>query len=180
MQVIEHPTPEKATTKVRCTGSGNGGGGCGALLAITPEDVFITESGPCFDTEAHKTFACCLCEVWTDVDKLGIPANGEDPKSKAAQEKKRAAFREEVANLCHEQWSGWMKYLHPRILSDLQEGWEAHGTGLLDEGIEEMFLSLPSVMRYRRQMETPYAELSEPEKESDRIEADKFFALFKQ
>lgn len=34
-----------------------------------------------------------------------------------------------------------------------------------------------AVERWKRQMETPYAELSEDEKESDRAEADKFLEL---
>jgi len=36
-----------------------------------------------------------------------------------------------------------------------------------------------AVERWERQANTPYSELSEKEKESDRAEADKFLAIFK-
>ena len=70
--------------------------------------------------------------------------------------------REALASLCHEQWSGWMKYMF-----DL-----SHKT---DDG--EMVIPHKLVERWTRQMNTPYAELSEPEQNSDRAEADRFMAL---
>ena len=69
---------------------------------------------------------------------------------------------EMVAELCHEQWSGWMRHLFTKG----QMG--AGGTFLIWE---------PLVTRWARQMNTPYAELSEPEKESDRKEARRFLEL---
>lgn len=64
-------------------------------------------------------------------------------------------LRERLAALCHEQWSGWMRYLFEHC-------------SLIPESF---------VIRWKRQMNTPYTELSEEEKESDRKEADRFLTL---
>ena len=71
-------------------------------------------------------------------------------------------MRENLAELCHEQWSGWMKYLFEKGKFDSDGTW-----------------TMPkwAVDRWYRQMSTPYAELSPDEKASDRSEADKFIAL---
>lgn len=68
-------------------------------------------------------------------------------------------FREEIANLCHKQWSSWMEYLFSKGVSNNNGSW-----------------TIPSefVERWTRQMNTSYTSLSEPEKDSDRKEADKF------
>jgi hypothetical protein len=65
---------------------------------------------------------------------------------------------EKLANIEHERWSGWQKYLHS--LCHKEENGE---------------LTIPKycVERWERQINTPYSELSEEEKESDRIEARK-------
>jgi hypothetical protein len=71
-------------------------------------------------------------------------------------------FYEALANLAHEQWSGWMDY----FIGNCQEK---------DDGS----LTVPAgyVAALRRQMTTPYHELSEAEKDSDRKEADKIIEL---
>jgi hypothetical protein len=58
-------------------------------------------------------------------------------------------LREKLAELAHEQWSGWMRWMFPRMD---KTSWRS---------------------RWLNQMHTPYGELSEPEKESDRREADR-------
>jgi hypothetical protein len=70
--------------------------------------------------------------------------------------------REQLADLCHEQWSGWAKYLFSK-----------------GEFNEDGTWTMPSwaVERWTRQMTTPYSELSEDEQESDRNEADRFIKL---
>ena len=67
--------------------------------------------------------------------------------------------REILAELAHAQWSGWMEYLFSK--------------GVLNE---DGTWTMPAwaVERWKRQTETPYADLSFDEKESDRKEADKF------
>jgi len=76
-----------------------------------------------------------------------------------------ASTREALAKLMHNQWTGWMKYLFSKC--------SKHWTG----GI---LIPRPLVERWQRQMETPYSDLPEEEKESDRLEADKILELFKK
>jgi hypothetical protein len=61
-------------------------------------------------------------------------------------------IREELANLEHQQWAHWTQYM-------------------LDN------LTPENIERWRRQIDTPYSELSEKEKASDRNWADKVLAL---
>lgn len=70
--------------------------------------------------------------------------------------------REKLAELCHEQWSGWMKYLFGK--SSLQND----GTLLIPKWATD---------RWFKQMHTDYKDLSEEEKESDRKEADRFIDI---
>lgn len=71
-------------------------------------------------------------------------------------------IRERIADLCHEQWSGWMDYLFSKGTFSEDGTW-----------------TMPAwaVERWKRQAETPYAKLSESEQDSDRKEADKFLAI---
>jgi hypothetical protein len=71
-------------------------------------------------------------------------------------------LRERLAELCHAQWSGWMKYLFSKGTFNPDGTW-----------------TMPAwaVERWGRQMGMPYAKLSGPEQDSDREEADKFLAL---
>ena len=57
-----------------CTGSGNGNGGCRALLLVEQDDVFKTSSSH-YDggTETYCTFRCAECGVWTDIPKNNVP-----------------------------------------------------------------------------------------------------------
>ena len=73
--------------------------------------------------------------------------------------------REKLAELCHKQWSGWIKYMFGKCLK------KTNGTILIPEW---------AVTRWRRQAYTPYNKLSSQEKDSDRTEADKFIVLLKQ
>jgi hypothetical protein len=71
-------------------------------------------------------------------------------------------MREQLAALAHEQWAGWMRYLFSKGVRPVTGG-----------------VYLPSEWsdRWARQMNTPYAELSEAEKESDHTEADRVLAV---
>lgn len=71
-------------------------------------------------------------------------------------------LREALAALAHEQWSGWMRY---------QFG------GMVVNADGSQTMPAEKVVRWQRQMMTPYAELPEAEKESDRAEADRVLAL---
>lgn len=66
------------------------------------------------------------------------------------------ATREKLASYAHKQWSGWMKYLFSKSVI-------VSGVCVIPAWLVERWLG---------QMNTSYEELSEPEKESDRKEAD--------
>lgn len=73
--------------------------------------------------------------------------------------------REALADYAHAAWSGWMKYMFEK-------------TATTKDGYEQIPDLL--VVRWKRQMNTPYAELPENEKESDRAEADKMLNIIKR
>ena len=77
-------------------------------------------------------------------------------------------MREELADLCHKQWSGWMEYLFSKCTAE---------TGQFGRDTGNLVIPERSVERWQRQLHTPYADLSEDERESDRKEADKFIAI---
>lgn len=70
--------------------------------------------------------------------------------------------REQLAALAHAQWSGWMVYLFNL----------SHSNG-------DGSITIPAnfVARWQGQIATPYEELTEREKDSDRVEADRVIAL---
>lgn len=68
-------------------------------------------------------------------------------------------MREELAALMHEIWADWMKFM-------------------LSCCVERYVIPVQAGRRWSRQMETPYDDLSEKEKDSDRREADKVLELF--
>ncbi len=85
---------------------------------------------------------------------------------KEIEERKIAAdspLREQLAALAHEQWSGWMEHVFRK--TEHPFGTPLH---VIPKWAEE---------NWQRQMRTPYAELSEKEKDSDRREADRVLAL---
>ena len=84
-------------------------------------------------------------------------------------------LREALAALCHEQWSGWMKYLFTDCHGYSQ--WEDNKAACEREGAH---IRPDQAIRWCRQIVTSYAELSEEEKESDRKEADKIIELLKK
>lgn len=74
-------------------------------------------------------------------------------------------LREKLAEYAHDAWSGWMKYLFGHCSF---RGFRSLGEAAIPHW---------AVKRWRRQMETPYADLPEDEKKSDRDEADKMLAI---
>lgn len=75
-------------------------------------------------------------------------------------------LREALAALEHDRWSGWMKYQFScRAPGDFTYTWT---------------VPLDKLERWRRQMKTPYHELSEQEKNSDRAEADRTIELLRK
>ena len=71
-------------------------------------------------------------------------------------------LREALAALCHEQWSGWMKYLFSKCSRMEFGSWV----------IPRLW-----VERWQRQMGLEYDRLRDDEKNSDRKEADRILSL---
>lgn len=71
---------------------------------------------------------------------------------------------EDLSNLAHEQWGGWMKYLFEKSTKN-----------------EDGTVTIPqwAVERWEIQMNTPYGELSKQEQNSDRNEAVKFLEVIR-
>lgn len=65
---------------------------------------------------------------------------------------------EVLADTAHTMWSGWMEYLFSKC-----------------EDNYDFSVTIPAslVGRWKRQMQTPYNNLPENEKESDRVEAER-------
>lgn len=75
MKVIKPGRPQKGwACEKKCTGSGNGSGGCGAVLLVEEGDLFRTESHH-YDgsSECYTTFRCPSCGVLTDIKD--VPSN---------------------------------------------------------------------------------------------------------
>ena len=72
-------------------------------------------------------------------------------------------FIERGADLEHERWAGWQKYLHSKC-----EYCECGRHYYIPNALYE---------RWERQINTPYSELPEGEKESDRKEVRKYLPL---
>ncbi len=109
-----------------------------------------------------------------EVDPYGGPARKilkeildelNEPKDPTSVSEFVEEAREELAELAHEQWSGWMKYLFSKCFAPNSVG--------------GVYIPKWAVDRWTRQMNTDYNDLSAEEKDSDRAEADKFLAVFK-
>ena len=74
---------------------------------------------------------------------------------------KKNIVREILADVQHEIWSHWMEYLFSLCP-------EVEGSVM-----ETRYIPHDLVKRWTRQMNTPYSELSEKEKDSDRDQAKK-------
>lgn len=72
---------------------------------------------------------------------------------------------EELATSEHERWSHWQRYMH-------QKG------NRLDDG--SLVLPGELVDQWERQIQTPYRELSEAEKESDREQVRRYLPIIKR
>ncbi len=90
--------------------------------------------------------------MWMELSDLVVSIEGQ-----------RADLREQLAALAHEQWVGWMTWLFK--ISRRNPG-------------GSVTIPKASVERWDRQIATPYDQLPELEKASDRMEADKVLALF--
>ena len=62
------------STKQRCTGKGNGDGGCESLLQVELGDIYVTSrSYYDGDTDYYYTICCPVCGKETDISEKDIP-----------------------------------------------------------------------------------------------------------
>jgi hypothetical protein len=107
-----------------------------------------------------------LDEVEIDGEMANIYDLRDEFKKAFAMLSERAdgmLLREALAEYAHEAWSGWMKYMFSKTMRESITGGE--------------IIPAWAVERWQRQLSTPYADLPEEEKESDRAEADKMLAI---
>lgn len=107
-----------------------------------------------------------------DEDENEIYTEGvcESPPPKAEQ-------REQLADLEHQQWAHWTKYMLDTLTIEI--GAALHGVLAPDDYKQaiEAITGVNCLSRWLRQTTTPYAELTEKEKDSDREWADKALAI---
>ncbi|MDP3725887.1 MAG: hypothetical protein Q8R36_01680 [bacterium] len=90
MQIIKKGRPQRGWSKnFKCTGAGNDGGGCGAVLLVSEYDIYPMyigngEGG----SECLYTFCCQECGVETEITEGKRPpeAKGKRPSEKARRE----------------------------------------------------------------------------------------------
>lgn len=74
MKVLKEGRPQEGwAIEIECTGAGNKEGGCGALLLVERDDVFVTRSHARDETTTYNTFRCGACGVWTDIYERRLP-----------------------------------------------------------------------------------------------------------
>lgn len=78
-------------------------------------------------------------------------------------------LREQLAAIEHERWADWQRYMHS-LCSKL---------GDFDTDYA-LVIPSKSVSHWERQIDTPYAELSEKEKDSDREQVDRYWSIVEQ
>jgi hypothetical protein len=106
----------------------------------------------------HEQCPWAFADVGRRWSVCGCPPGWPKPMS----DEGRARAREQLAAYAHEAWSGWMRYLF-----SLSTYPDSSGAKIPGELVE----------RWLRQLNTPYIDLSEAEKDSDRAEADKMLDI---
>ena len=70
---------------------------------------------------------------------------------------------ETLASVEHERWSHWQRYLHSKCVPQGDDG--------------ALLIPADMVKRWEKQIATPYSELTDEEKESDREQVRKYLTL---
>jgi len=81
---------------------------------------------------------------------------------------------EKLADIEHQRWAGWQKYMHSNCIKvvELFEGEKA-------ETLKEVTIPVELFNQWERQINTPYSKLSEKEKDSDRDQVMRYWKLIK-
>lgn len=106
MKVTKHGRKQTGWSKTfKCSGAGNGHGGCGAKLLVEQGDLFKTyRNAMGRDSQTFYTFRCSECGVLTDIE---VPANIQDYVAKDEKEMlSRKGPAATTANDVFERWIG--------------------------------------------------------------------------
>lgn len=74
-------------------------------------------------------------------------------------------LREKLADIEHQRWADWQKYVHSKCNGDVDTDYESIPRELYN--------------RWERQIKTPYSELTEKERDSDREQVDRYLPILK-
>ncbi len=85
--------------------------------------------------------------------------------------------REKLSELLHEIWSDWVRYLFGSTFTSDVDTFDADGNNVTQY---ERIIPYYITDRWSKQMQTPYKDLSEEEKDKDREQADKILTLLKK
>jgi hypothetical protein len=89
MKIIKPGRKQRGwSKKLRCTGSGNGGGGCGAVLLVSELDIYWTYTSYLGERGTYRTFCCISCGVETDISE----STSVSPKGKRPTDEERNAI----------------------------------------------------------------------------------------
>jgi len=106
MKVLKKGREQKGWAgEFRCTGAGNGDGGCNAMLLVEQADLFKTyHSDYTGDKDTYHTFRCSECGVNTDLKGIpgavstALPAGVGHPSGGWCRQEELDAWRLRVQN----------------------------------------------------------------------------------
>lgn len=90
----------------------------------------------------------------------------EKVSADVVQEYPKEEIFEKLSAIEHERWADWQKYIHSKCLTDTSP-----------EGTQYMKFPYKLFKRWEKQIATPYEKLSEKEKDSDRDQVMRYWAL---
>jgi hypothetical protein len=73
-------------------------------------------------------------------------------------------LRDDLAAIEHERWGHWQRYMHAQCRSDAQEA-------------EALVIPAKLVAQWERQADTPFADLTAKEQDSDREQVNRYLPL---
>ena len=97
MKVLQEGNPNGWEIERKCTGQGNGGGGCGRRLIVIGNDIFVTTDTSYGENYYYYTSKCPYCGIYTDIPEKEIPLVFKEKamkEYKRIQEKEEKKFRE--------------------------------------------------------------------------------------
>lgn len=65
--------PAEWVLEQECTGRGNGGAGCGAILLLSYDDLFLTAEMAPMGRQVAVTCECPECSCYTDLEVKDFP-----------------------------------------------------------------------------------------------------------